>query len=1247
MVTLNNAMCGATTNFPETVLADLGGQIVVFDYTPDSAGWSGPGPFCEGYVQRDPMYAGFYDLFAEMPDYWTFHDGMDWWSDCTLINGVDGAAGFTFHGIAFMPESMPVVRAGSASRPSSRAVQGTRSNALLFGPDPDILRTTSAVRLAVEKPINRASSAPRFAAVQTRATGFGNPLLDAMRPNLVCVWKLEEATGTRVDAISGEDLSAHNSPASASGKDGSACVFANASSHGLYRDHTKLGPLGAHGADTEIAFSTWIHASTLGYRSIGGFIDDMGGMGPWSVSLGYQNRIYVNIATHDWDNASAQTDGIAAGQWHNLVFTFAASGHLRVYLNGSLAGTGDTYGGGGGLAQPYSPFTIGCGYVYDWEHDTYSYGNSWDGLIDETCVWNTVPADPDAFAAALWNGGRGAFYRIDPTRRTASRIVLAGRGRTSILRRECFESAPDLALAGTAARFDAARQLTSMHDASRQAARATVRHDRADMLEFLFGLNPTRTAFAHRAVVRRQALASAATPAQAAARQSTVGLNGSRIVALADTVAARFASQFSAVAYRNYLETTARPAVRQRTAILAPVRLESVLGMDLFRATTAVRHAARELSGTVFGNPVLDALGAHLVSCWKLEEDTGTRLDAISGENLSPHNTPTGVPGKDGQASRFSNAEADGLYRERDDLGPLGIYGEGIELTFSTWLYVDTLGYRSIAGFIDDMGGMEPWSVSLGYQNRIYVNIATHDWDYANCQSGGISAGTWHHVLFTYDAGGHVRLYIDGTLAGTGSTYSGSGGLAQPWSPFTLGCGWIYDYEHDTYSYGNSWDGLIDETSVWHAVPDDPDLFAAAMWNAGKGLFLHTDPRHRTLAAARGELRAASTGTVAARALADQELERAASLARALATRYTVEAGTGAWSSVRGRTADASATRADAEYIVALTRILSAARPRVRRDLSVLECGRTALGLGARGATTAAGAAFMKALVERLHADHGVRLGAGMKVTFTASADLFDIRAASRVTTGEHPGARKLLAWTIPHLTSARAEMGTRTPVVWLARGRQGALHRVRLTLRAPQAAAAQARRDAFTLAGWRLLARNASTGTELDLGFVPAGTDGSGGVLVDVPLPDGDWQIEPRPAEWFWNDCRGRAATSVSIRDGLILNAGLPAILNLRGEILNQRRGVRWEIAAELLPGDFQFGIWTGAVSPADTSGQPLATVPFSRGRGSYLYAFSQAAPLYLAVAAFDTDGMGPQTEIFLDWAAAPPTSPVNQLAR
>jgi hypothetical protein len=1529
-----------------------------------------------------------YEIFGYMPDDWYFFDGntYEWWNDCTLINGVDGTAGFTIHGIAFRPESMPVVRTGSGCRPSVRTLQQALSAAAMLAPDPDRSRTTAAVRLTVDKPIHRSIVAARFASRQPALTGFGNPALDSLQPNLVCVWKLEEGAGTRIDAISGEDLSTHNGPTSAAGKDGQACVFVNASSHGLYRDQNLLGPLGAHEVDTEIAFSTWLYANTVGYRSIGGFIDEMGGMGPWSLSLGYQNRIYLNINTYNWndsayaqtgsisagqwynlvftfastghlrlyvngalvatgdtyagtgglaepyspftlgcgqvydyehdttgfgnswdglidetcvwnavpddpdafaaalwnggrgafyridttrraasciaatarqqmdilrrerveaaanlavtgtatrfdavarlvrarpvvrtsarvkmdhrrsesfesifglnpshagfahradarmltgsgfgnpvldalgqdlaccwkleentgkridavagenltphntptnapgvngqanrfsnaqtdglyrafetlgplgshgpgaelafstwlyantvgyrsiagfidemggmgpwslslgyqnriylnintynwnDSAHAQTGSISAGQWYNIAFTFSSTGHLRLYVNGALAATGDTYGGTGGLAEPYSPFTLGCGQVYDYEHDTTGFGNSWDGLIDETCVWNAVPDDPDAFAAALWNGGRGAFYRIDTTRRAASGIAATARQRMDILRRERVEATANLAATGTATRFDAVTRLVRAHPAVRSSARARSSHRRTDLFDFIFGLNPTRAAFAHRAVVRRTALASAGTDAHASARHSTIAIDGERIVALAETVLTGIAARFEAVAYRNYQVTGPRPAARVPTLARTPVGFDLVFGIDPIRAAIAARPAARQLPGTVFGNPVLDAIGEHLVACWKLEEDTGERIDAISGEHLTPHNAPTAAPGRDGQANRFSNAQANGLFREMADLGPLGSHGPEVELSVSTWLYADSLGYRSVAGFIDEMGYMGPWSMSVGYQNRLYVNIATPDWDNAYVQSGSLSAGQWYHVFFTYDASGNVRLYLNGVLAATGSTYSGNGGLAQSYSPFTLGCGQAYDYEHDTYGYGNSWDGLIDETCVWNAVPENPDVFAAALWNAGRGTFLHIDPRQRAVIAARGDLRADTLMAAGVRMTADQELARCVTPARALATRYTTETNTAAWADARARHRLLRVVRADAEYIVALTRVLGAVRAGVHRDMDAVNCARTVLGFDARSTTTTAGAAFLKALVERLHADHGVRLGAGTKATFTASGDLFDIRAVNRVTTGEHPGARKLLIWTIPHLTSARDKTGNRTPILHLARARQDALHRVRLTLRAPQTAAVQSRHDAFIQAGWRLLARKASTGEELDLGFVAAGNDAAGGTLVDVALPDGDWQIEPRPAEWFWSDCRGRAASSVSIREGRILHAGLPAILNLRGEILNQRRVVRWEIAAELLPQSFHFGIWTGATSPVDTTGQPLATVPFSDGRGSYLHAFTQSEPLHLAVAAFDGDGMGPEAEIFLDWASAPPASPVNQLAR
>ncbi len=167
----------------------------------------------------------------------------------------------------------------------------------------------------------------------------------------------------------------------------------------------------------------------------------------------------------------------------------------------------------------------------------------------------------------------------------------------------------------------------------------------------------------------------------------------------------------------------------------------------------------------------------------------------------------------------------------------------------------------------------------------------------------------------------------------------------------------------------------------------------------------------------------------------------------------------------------------------------------------------------------------------------------------------------------------------------------------------------------------------------------------ELDLGFAADPRDGSAGVLADAALPDGDWEIEARPSEWFWPECRGRGTVAVSVRDGLILVAGIPGIRNLRADLRNLRRVVSWDVAGELFPADLAFAVWTGPASPVDTGLPPVARIPFLAGRGTYSHQFAQAAPLYLAVAAVAGGTTGPQSELFLEWQTLAPASPPNQL--
>ncbi len=182
---------------------------------------------------------------------------------------------------------------------------------------------------------------------------------------------------------------------------------------------------------------------------------------------------------------------------------------------------------------------------------------------------------------------------------------------------------------------------------------------------------------------------------------------------------------------------------------------------------------------------------------------------------------------------------------------------------------------------------------------------------------------------------------------------------------------------------------------------------------------------------------------------------------------------------------------------------------------------------------------------------------------------------------------------------------------------------------------------------GWALYARNADTGEVVRLGFIPA--DAEPKRLADVPLADGVWEIDVRPAEWYWEECRGRSVLTLiagEIGGGGEPLQGLPAIQNLRREIVSFQSVIKWNVVAEYEPGAFQFGLWFGPTSPVDTSGPPDQTVAYAAGQGEYQTIRAQSAPEYVAVAAFTDGEIGSVAEIELPWDAVAPESPANQHA-
>ena len=189
-------------------------------------------------------------------------------------------------------------------------------------------------------------------------------------------------------------------------------------------------------------------------------------------------------------------------------------------------------------------------------------------------------------------------------------------------------------------------------------------------------------------------------------------------------------------------------------------------------------------------------------------------------------------------------------------------------------------------------------------------------------------------------------------------------------------------------------------------------------------------------------------------------------------------------------------------------------------------------------------------------------------------------------------------------------------------------------------------RNDVMVKPGWAIYARDANTSAETFLGFIPE--EGSPKELIDVSLPDGVYEIEARPSQYFWNECRGRKVVTLvaGTVGGGTTTTGLPVIQNLRRDIVQGVSRIKWKVTEEYAPGAFEFGLWFSPTSPVDTSGPPDQTVSYFAGVGDYQASRQQTDSEYVAVAAFTDTEVGPVAELYLPWSTIAPDSPADQFA-
>lgn len=214
-----------------------------------------------------------------------------------------------------------------------------------------------------------------------------------------------------------------------------------------------------------------------------------------------------------------------------------------------------------------------------------------------------------------------------------------------------------------------------------------------------------------------------------------------------------------------------------------------------------------------------DSLSTDLVAYWKLDEESGTRLDSFGGHDLSDNN---GVGNEltdalIGRAASFSAASSQ--YLSTADTTDLSASGADLgDMTFTAWARLaDKSAYRYIISksatteyYIDYNPSQDRFRFGWG-DNYVWADAL-----------GSPSVDTWYFIVGWYDSVGNtVNIEINGL------SDSANAGAFDPSGNGSFLIGW-------QGTQGYYMDGLIDEVGVWRRMLTSDER--AQLYNDGAGL---------------------------------------------------------------------------------------------------------------------------------------------------------------------------------------------------------------------------------------------------------------------------------------------------------------------------------------------------------------------------------------------------------------------------
>lgn len=222
----------------------------------------------------------------------------------------------------------------------------------------------------------------------------------ALEDDVEGYWKLDEASGTRVDSSpNGRDLTDTNTVTAQAGLFSNAAEFARANLERLARTDLGLRVVG------DITVQAWVKITSLtGFQASygSGVVAHMTGDTAGDYWLGITDVGRVTFA--HWETGGADADGrastsgivISVGSWHHILAR-RLSGVQTIWVNGvsaALAAAATTDSGWG-----TNGFNLGANWVAG--GGDYHF----NGLIEEPVVWSRGLSDSEI--AQMYNAGVG------------------------------------------------------------------------------------------------------------------------------------------------------------------------------------------------------------------------------------------------------------------------------------------------------------------------------------------------------------------------------------------------------------------------------------------------------------------------------------------------------------------------------------------------------------------------------------------------------------------------------------------------------------------------------------------------------------------------------------------------------------------------------------------------------------------------------------------------------------------------